>query len=90
MSQLTPLGQRTRAGFITKYGAKEGARKFDDAMAKGLIDRSKMENVGLSDETASDEEEMQATPSNPSGGSQPQPKGGVGRGAAGSFQRRPG
>jgi hypothetical protein len=90
-SALTPLGTRTRAGFIKKYGAKEGAKKFTEAMDKGLIDRSKMENLGIDDgESVDAEEERQATPGNPSGGGQPLPKGNVGRGAPGTFQKRPG
>lgn len=90
-SALTPLGQRTREGFIKKFGAKEGAAKFQSAMDNGLIDRGKMENVMIaSDEDLDPTEGMQATPGNPSGGGQPLPKGNVGRAAQGSFQKRPG
>lgn len=53
-SALTPLGQRTKAGFIKKFG-KQGAAKFSAAMDKGLIDRGKMENVGLNDDDSGDE-----------------------------------
>jgi len=63
-SALTPLGQRTRAGFIKKYGAKTGPQKHKEAMDKGLLDRSKQENIGL---TADADEG--AAPS-PAGGSE--------------------
>jgi hypothetical protein len=44
---LTPLGERTKAGFEKKWGKKSGDKKFEDAMDNGLIDRGKMENLGL-------------------------------------------
>lgn len=49
MSALTPLGERTKKGFEDKYGKAQGDKKFAEAMDKGLIDRGKMENVGLAD-----------------------------------------
>ncbi len=46
-SALTPLGQRTKAGFEKKFGKTVGDQKFEAAMSSGMIDRAKMENVGL-------------------------------------------
>lgn len=42
---LTAIGRRTLKGFIDKYGAKVGPKRFEEAMANGTIDRGKMENL---------------------------------------------
>jgi hypothetical protein len=104
-SALTPLGKRTLAGFVSKYGAKQGPAKFRDALDKGLIDRGKMENVGLADdaETADDaaaageEADVPVARGQISQMNAPivaparSPTGpSVGRGAPGRFQKRPG
>jgi hypothetical protein len=39
---LTPLGQRTLAGFKKRYGEEEGETRFNRAMENGAIDRKKM------------------------------------------------
>ncbi len=40
--QLTPLGQRTLAGFQTKYGQTDGQARFQKAVSAGHIDPAKL------------------------------------------------
>lgn len=44
MAALSPLGARTLAGFVKRYGAQAGKTKFEAAMANGTIDRLKMQS----------------------------------------------
>lgn len=39
---LTPIGQRTLAGFQQKWGDDEGHQKFEAAVAAGTLSRSTM------------------------------------------------
>jgi hypothetical protein len=51
-AELTPLGRRTLAGFVKRFGEETGERKFQTAMENGTIDRAKMENKGAADDDA--------------------------------------
>jgi hypothetical protein len=39
---LSPLGQRTLAGFMDKWGDTEGHTRFESAVSNGTIERAKM------------------------------------------------
>ena len=42
---LTALGRRTLDGYQRKYGVQEGERKFEAALASGVLERSRMEHA---------------------------------------------
>lgn len=98
---FTTLGIRTLQGFRKQYG-EEGESKFRQAMAKGLIDGSKMERAHKTADAPKSSSSLRHTveatnnegrrpPSKPQVTAPPAtPAPGPPRGAPGTFQARPG
>lgn len=92
---LTPLGVRTLEGFKKRYG-DQGEAKFNDAIARGLIDGSKMEtpdgDEGSPPDTTSGVQTSEGVPKKQEAtkpGTRKVPTG-LARSSSGSFQSRPG